>query len=101
MCRCQSSRSCTIVARGTIIRNTGMIKHRWYKGAASYVTDTAILRCWNVTGMFAGRTTSAAIMTGVASFTHDIRAAVVDKCIEEVSRVMAGTAIFIGCNMID
>ena len=78
-----------------------MTKHRWYKGAAGDVTDTAILRGWKVAGMLAGRTTSTAIMTGIAPFAHNVGPAVVDKCIEEVSRVMAGTAIFIGCYMID
>ena len=101
MCRCQPGCCYTIVARGTIIGNTGMIKHRWYKGATGYVADTAILVCWNVTGMLADRTASAAIMTGVTRFTHNVGAAVVDKCTEEISRVMAGSAIFIGCNMID
>ena len=99
MCRCQPGCCYTIVARGTIIGNTGMIKHRWYKGATGYVADTAILVCWNVTGMLADRTASAAIMTGVTRFTHNVGAAVVDKCTEEISRVMAGSAIFIGALM--
>ena len=76
-----------------------MIKHRRYKGAAGDVADIAILRCWNVAGMFADRTTSAAIMTGITSFTHNFRSAVVDKCTEESSRVMAGDAIFISALM--
>ena len=99
MCRCQAGCCDTIVAGGTVIGNTGMIKHRRYKGAAGYVTDITILRCWNMAGMLADRATSAAIMTGLALFTDDIRAGMVDKCIEEISRVMAGTAIFIGALM--
>ena len=94
--RCQAGCCYTIVARGTITGNTGMIKHRRYKSAAGYVADTAILICWNVAGMLAGRTACTAIMTGVAPFTYDIRAGMVDKCTEEVSRVMAGAAIFAG-----
>ncbi len=96
---CQASCSNAIVARGTIIGNTCMIKHRWYKGAAGYVADTAILRCWDVVGMLAGRTTSTAIMTGITSFTHDFRAAMVDKCTEENIRVMAGSTIFVSALM--
>ena len=99
MCRSQSGRSCTIVAGGTVIGNTGMIKHRRYKGAAGYVADIAILIRWNVAGIFTGRTTSAAVMTGLALFTYDIRAGMVDKSIEEVCRVMAGAAIFVSALM--
>ena len=72
-----------------------MVKHRRYKGAAGYMADIAILRCWNVAGMLANRTTSAAIMTGLAPFTHNVGSAMIDKCTEEISRVMAGSAIFI------
>ena len=99
MCRSQSGRSCTIVAGGTVIGNTGMIKHRRYKGATGYVADIAILVCWNVTGMLADRATCTAIMTGLALFTYDIRAGMVDKSIEEVCRVMAGAAIFVSALM--
>ncbi len=97
--RCQASGVCTIVARRAITGNTGMIKHRWYKGAAGYVADTAILRGWKVTGMLAGRTACTAIMTGVAPFAHNVGSAVVDKSIKESSRVMAGSAIFISALM--
>ena len=76
-----------------------MIKRRRYKGAAGYVTDAAILACYNVADILADRTTSAAIMTGIAPFARNVRSAVVDKCIEEVSRVMAGAAIFISALM--
>ena len=99
MGRCQASCCYTIVARGTIIGNTCMIKNGRYKGAASYVADSAILRCWNVAGMLAGRTTSTAIMTGFTPFTHNFRAAMVDISTEESSRVMAGAAIFISVLM--
>ena len=87
------------MAGRTVIGNTGMIKHRRYKGASSYVTDTAILICWNVSGMLADRATCTAIMTGFAPFTDDIRAGMVDKSIEEISRVMAGAAIFVSALM--
>jgi hypothetical protein len=76
-----------------------MVKHRWYKGAAGYVTDTAILFRWNVTGILADRTTCTAIMTGVAPLAHNVGSAVVDKSIEEISRVMAATAIFVSILM--
>ena len=94
--RCQAGCCYTIVARGTITGNTGMIKHCRYKSAAGYVADIAILICWNVSGMLADRTTSAAIMTGVAPFAYNVGSAVVDKSTEEISRVMAGAAIFAG-----
>ena len=32
-----------VVARPTVIDNSGVIEHRWRKGTAGYVTDTAIL----------------------------------------------------------
>ena len=99
MCRCQPGCRYTIVAGGTVIGNASMIKHRRYKGAAGYVTDIAILIRWNVAGMLAGRTTSAVVMAGVAPFTYDIRAGMVDKSTEEVSRVMAGAAIFVSALM--
>ena len=51
--------------------------------------------------MLADRTTSTAIVTGLAPFAHNVGSAVVDKSIDEISHVMAGAAIFIGCNMID
>ena len=87
------------MAGRTVIHDAGMIKHSRYKGTAGDVTDSAILYCWNVAGIFTDRTTSAAIMTGITSFTHDFRSAMVDKSTEESSRVMAGTAIFIGALM--
>ena len=76
-----------------------MIKHRRYKCAAGDVTDTAILIRWNVASTLANRTTSAAIMTGLAPFAHNVGSAMIDKCTEESSRVMAGSTIFIGALM--
>ena len=84
------------MAGDAVIGDAGMVKHRWDKGAAGDVTNTAILIRWNVTCMLAGRTACTAIMTGVAPFAHNVGSAMVDKCTEEISRVMAGTAIFIG-----
>ena len=99
MCRCQAGCCYTIVAGCTVIGNTGMVKHRRYKGAAGCVADIAILIRWNVAGMLAGRTACTAIMTGVAPFAHNVGSAVVDKCTEEISRVMAGAAISISALM--
>ena len=73
-----------------------MVKHSRYKGAAGNVTDSAILTRWNVTGILADRTTSAAIMTGLAPFAHNVGPAVVNKSIEKISCVVAGSAIFAG-----
>ena len=75
-----------------------MIEHRGCK-SAGYMAGTAILICYNMAVILADRTTSAAIMTGVAPIAHDVGSVMVDKCIEEISRVMAGSAIFVSVLM--
>jgi hypothetical protein len=69
-----------------------MIEHRGREGTWN-VTDTAILICYNVVrlGVFAGRI--GAIVAGIASVTHNIRASVIDKRIGKICRVMAYGAI--------
>ena len=79
----------------TVISNAGMVEHRWDKSSTGDVTDITVLGGWNVAGRLADGAACATIMTGVAAFTYDIGTAMVDESIEEVSRVMAGTAIFI------
>jgi hypothetical protein len=101
MARCQASGSNAIVARRTIIDNPYMIKHRWYKGAAGYMTDVAIFSSghmrWIGLRILAGCIDT--IMAGITSYTHDVGSVMVDKCTEESSRIMAGSTIFIGVLM--
>lgn len=76
-----------------------MIKYRVGEGAG-YVTDTAILVCWNVPSVLANRTTGATVMAAVASFTRDFRTAMVDKSAGEINGIMARSAI-LGCAPMD
>ena len=85
----------TIVARGTVINDTRMIKHRGAK-RAGYVTDTAILVRYNVACIFSNRTTRTTVMTGVTPFTYNFGTAMINKSVSEISGIMARPAI-LGC----
>ena len=68
-----------------------MVEHRWRKGTAGYVADIAILGCCHM-GRIGLRTLTGCIDTivaGITPLTHNFRSIVVDKRIEEISRVMA------------
>jgi len=84
----------TIVARGTVINDTGMIEHCSAKGAG-YVTDTAILICCNVGRIDLGSLANRRypIVTGVATFTYNFRAGMINKSGSEIGGVMARPAI--------
>ena len=84
---CQASRCYTIVARGTIIDNTYMIKYRWYKGAAGYMADVAVFTGCHMRRIGFGILASCidTIVTGITPFTYDFGSIMVDKCIEEES----------------
>ena len=95
MCRCQAGRSYAIVARGTITANTCMIKYRWYKGASGHMADIAIFTGWHMRwiGLRNLAGCIATIVAGLTLFTHNVGSVMVDKCIEEISCVMAYDAI--------
>ena len=88
----------TIVARGTVIYDTGMIKHRGGK-RAGYVTDTAILVCYYVAGMLTNRTTRTTVMTGITPFTYNFGAGMIHKSISEINSIMAFPAILASAAM--
>ena len=90
----------TIVARGAVINNTGMIKHRVGK-RARYVTDTAIFVCWHVGRIDLGSLASRCnpIMTGVAAFTRNFGTGMIHKSACEISGVMARPAILLSALM--
>ena len=82
----------TIVARGTVIYDTGMIKYCICKGAG-YVTDTAILVRYNVACILTNCTTRTAVMTGVTLFTYNFGTSMINKSACEISGIMARPAI--------
>ena len=87
-----AGRGNTIVARGTVIYDAGMIKHCICK-CARYVTDTAILVGYNVACILTNSTTRTAVMTGVTSFTYNFGTAMINKSVSEISGIMTRTAI--------
>lgn len=103
MGRCQAGRGNTIVARCTVISNTGMFKYRWYKGAASYVADVTVFSGrhmrWICLGIFARCIDT--IVTEITPVACDFWSIMVDKCIEEISCVMAYDTISIRVAMND
>ena len=103
MGRCQASCCDTIVARDTIIDNTCMIKHRWYKGAAGYMADVAIFTGCHMGWIGLGILTSCinTIVAEITPFTHNVGSVMVYKCIEEIGRVMTYDAISVRVAMND
>ena len=87
-----------VVARDTVINNTGMIKHRGGK-RARYVTGTAVLVGYNVAAMLTNGTTGTTIMTGVTAFTDNVGIGMINKSISEINRVMAYAAIIVSAQM--
>ena len=81
-----------IVARCAVIDNTRVIKYRGGKSTGD-VTDTAILVGHNVTDMLADSATRATVMTGIASFTDNLGAGMINKSTGEINGVMARPAI--------
>jgi len=79
----------TIMAGRAVIYDISMVKHRWCKGTAGYVTGSAILICKNVVwlGILAGGID--AIVAGVATQIDHFRSSVVNKCIKEICGVVA------------
>ena len=83
-----------VVARDTVINNTGMIKHRGVK-RAGYVTGTAVLVGYNVAAMLTNGTARTTIMTGVTAFTDNVGVGMINKSVSEINNVMAYAAIFV------
>lgn len=88
-----AGRGYTIMARRTVIDDTGMIEYRRCKATARGMADVAILCRRNMIrrGTLAGCIHS--VMTGVTALTQNLRAGMVDKRIGEIRRVMAHAAI--------
>ena len=70
-----------------------MIKHCGSKGTG-YVTEAAILVCYNMTIIFTGRIDT--VMTVITPLAQHFWAGMVDKCIGEINGVMTYTTI-LGC----
>ena len=70
-----------------------MIEHRRCKGAAGYVTDTAILVGRNMVGFRSLADYRISVVTGLTASTDNIRAVVIDIRVDKVNRVVADTAI--------
>ena len=89
------------MARRAIIDDTRMIEHRWRKGAAGYVTNIAILGCYNVRRVGFSPLTRriGSIVTGIAVNSRNLRAIVVDKRIGKISRVMTQRAVDRSCRV--
>lgn len=85
----------TIVARRTVIDDTRMTEHCGLE-TARYVTDIAIFSCHDVTRILANRATSTTIVAGVAAFTHNFGAAVIDEGTSKIGGVVADTTILVG-----
>lgn len=77
------------MARGAVIHDTGVIEHGRRKRAAGHVTGAAILGRRNVVGLGILAGCIDAIVAGITSITHDVRARVIHKCIGKTRRVVA------------
>ena len=94
-----AGRNDAIVARRTVVDDTGMIEHRRRKCAAGHVTDSAILGCYDVVdlGVLAGRI--GTVVAGITAHCQHGGIAVVDKRVGKISRVMTQRAIGRSCRM--
>ena len=90
-----------VVARRTVIHDTGMIEHRWCKGSARHVTDTAVLGGYDVDGIDLRILADCRhpIMAGVAAHGQHSGIGMVDIRIGKISLVMAKSAIGRGCRV--
>lgn len=74
-----------------------MVKYRWYKGTTDYMADVTVFSGrhmrWISPGIFARSIDT--IVTGVTPVACDFWSIMVDKCIEEISRIMAYDTISI------
>ena len=80
----------TIMTRGAVIDDTGMVKHGWCKGTPGHVADTAILGCHHVRRVDLGVFTGCGnTMAGIAAHGQHGGVAVVHKRVGKIGRIMA------------
>lgn len=82
-----------IVARGTVVHDSGVIEDRRRKCPAWNVTDTAILARYNVTGLGILAGCINTVVAGITPAVDHFRARVVDKRISKARGVVANGAV--------
>lgn len=105
MIRCQAGSISTVVARGTVVHDTLVIKDRC-RESTGYVTDTAVFVgrqvCYTGPGQFVVLASSCQTTLDVARITPcvlHLGTVMIDKSISEVGGVMANTTILGGIGM--
>ena len=105
MIRCQAGGISTVVARGTVVYDTLVIKH-CCRESTGYVTDTAVFVgrqvCYTGPGQFVVLASSCQTTLDVARITACILyfgTVMIDISISEVGGVMANTTILGGIGM--
>ena len=90
-----------IMARHTVVCDTGVIENRGHEGTAGHVADVAILRGRHMRRIDLGVLTGCinAIMAGVTPGSPHLWAVMVDKRIGKIARVMAHGTITAGVLM--
>ena len=83
----------SIVARRTVIDDTGMIKHRRCERATGHVTDTAILVRDDMVGPVIHACRINTVVAGITPVIRDVRACMVNKRRGEIGRVVANRTI--------
>ena len=89
----------SIVARRTVIDDTGMIKHRRCERATGHVTDTAILVRDDMVGPVIHACRINTVVAGITPAIDYLGAGVVDERVGKTSRVVANGAISVGVLM--
>lgn len=80
----------SIVTRGAVIDNTGMVKRGWCKATSGHVADAAILGCHHMRRVDLGVFTSCSnTMAGIAAHGQHGGVAVVDKRVGKIGRIVA------------
>jgi len=77
-----------IVAGGAVAHDSPMIEHRWRKGPAGHVADTAILGCRDVIGLVDFTSSIDTVMAGIAAHGENGGVAVIDKRVGKIDRVV-------------
>jgi hypothetical protein len=84
-----ADRSITVMTRGAVIHDAGVVEHRRRKRAAGHVTDSAILRCYHMVRLGGLAGCIGAVVAGLATVTNNARTVMIDKRVGEIGRVVA------------
>ena len=98
---CLAGCGCTIVARLTVVCDTGVIEHGGHEGSAGHVADVAILRGRYMRRIDLGVLTGSidTVVAGVTPGSPYLWTVMVDKRIGKIARVMAYGTITAGVLM--